>query len=207
MSVQLPLLGRDGPRVDVGALARLARTDLDFGAWIEHAQGFVVGHATLFEALERGVAWEETTQHLYDKEVATPRLTAVIEDPSERWPLLREIADLLGRRYEVDFDRIGLALYRDGEDSVAWHRDRVLRQQRSGIVATVSVGETRPFLMRPHGGGPSIRFQLGWGDLFVMGGTCQRTWEHSVPKIRTARGPRISIMFRHSKKLEAKRIS
>jgi alkylated DNA repair dioxygenase AlkB len=57
------------------------------------------------------------------------------------------------------------------------------------------VGEPRRFLLKPKAGGPSLSFDLGWGDLFVMGGTCQQTWLHAVPK-RTHADPRISIMLR-----------
>ena len=65
------------------------------------------------------------------------------------------------------------------------------------LVATVSVGAPRRFLMRPHGGGRSVSLSLGWGDLLVMGGTCQRTWQHAIPKVKSAL-PRIAIMFRPS---------
>ena len=64
------------------------------------------------------------------------------------------------------------------------------------VVATVSVGAPRPFRLRPRGGGRSHSFDLGRGDLLVMGGSCQHDWEHTVPKVRAA-GPRISITFRH----------
>jgi alkylated DNA repair dioxygenase AlkB len=135
---------------------------------------------------------------LYDREVTTPRLVGGIEDPIRDWPILDAISRLLSVHCGVRFDSIGLALYRNGQDSVAWHRDRNLRTKHSGFVATVSVGEPRPFLMRLRGGGSSIRFQLGLGDLLIMGGTCQRLWEHAVPKTKRVSGPRISIMFRHS---------
>jgi alkylated DNA repair dioxygenase AlkB len=59
------------------------------------------------------------------------------------------------------------------------------------------VGGQRRFLLRPYGGGHSIALNLGWGDLLVMGGTCQRTWQHCLPKVAHAE-PRIAIMFRPS---------
>ncbi len=62
-------------------------------------------------------------------------------------------------------------------------------------MAIVSIGERRPFRLRPKGGGPSIGYDLGRGDLLVMGGTCQRTWDHGVPKVARA-GPRMSLTFR-----------
>jgi alkylated DNA repair dioxygenase AlkB len=198
VSEQLFLFGREAPGLSAAALEALQRRDLAGGAFIEYARHVVRGHAALRQQLERTIAWEQPMQHLYDREVLTPRLVGSVVDVEAQWPLLAEIAGWLSARYQVRFDRITCALYRNGRDSVAWHRDRNLRDAHSGYVATVSVGEPRPFLLRPHGGGPSIRLDLGLGDLLVMGGTCQRTWEHTLPKVRATAGPRISIMFRHS---------
>jgi alkylated DNA repair dioxygenase AlkB len=200
--MQLALLGRDCLAFDA-TFADVKRVDLAPDAWIEYAHSFIRGHALLFERLLADVKWQETTQQLYDREVTTPRLVASIEDLRGEEPFLHEIAAALSARYEVTFDRITFALYRDGRDSVAWHRDRLLRQQKRGIVATVSVGEPRAFMVRPRGGGaPALRYRLGWGDLMVMGGACQVTWEHAVPKVRDVKGPRIAIMFRHSARLD-----
>jgi alkylated DNA repair dioxygenase AlkB len=91
----------------------------------------------------------------------------------------------------------GICLYRDGRDSVAWHGDTIGRHSADDtLVAIVSLGETRRFLLRPKDGGATRKFALGHGDLLVMGGSCQRTWEHSVPKTTRPVGPRISIQFR-----------
>jgi alkylated DNA repair dioxygenase AlkB len=64
------------------------------------------------------------------------------------------------------------------------------------MVAILSVGSARTLALRPRGGGASLRFPLGHGDLVVMGGSCQRTWEHAIPKTAKAVGPRVSIQFR-----------
>ena len=104
-------------------------------------------------------------------------------------------APSLAARYGVRFDILGLNLYRGGADSVAWHGDRVGRRRSHTVVAIVSLGAPRRFLLRPVGGGPSLRLTPASGDLLVLGGTCQRTWQHSVPKCASA-GPRISVMFR-----------
>ena len=76
-----------------------------------------------------------------------------------------------------------------------FHGDRIGRERDDTIVAIVSFGAPRRFLLRPAGGGASRAFDLGWGDLLVMGGTCQRTWEHAVPKMASA-APRLSVQFR-----------
>ena len=107
------------------------------------------------------------------------------------------MAAVLGERYRVPFTQVGANLYRDGTDSVAWHGDRVARELPEAVVALVSLGATRPLRLRPTGGGESVSFPLASGDLLVMGGSCQRTWQHSVPKVRAC-GPRISVQFRHA---------
>ena len=101
-------------------------------------------------------------------------------------------------RYGLAFDSVHCNLYRDGRDSVAWHGDNVRRSMMEPVVVILSLGERRRFLLRPAGGGASRRYALGDGDLLVMGGTCQHTWEHTVPKVRQA-GARISVTFRHSR--------
>jgi alkylated DNA repair dioxygenase AlkB len=90
-----------------------------------------------------------------------------------------------------------MCLYRDGRDSVAWHGDTHGRSAHCDtMVAIVSFGSPRNLLLRPRAGGDSRRFPLGHGDLIVMGGSCQRTWEHAVPKTARAVGPRVSVQFR-----------
>jgi len=111
-------------------------------------------------------------------------------------PSLERMRTLLSGRYGVELDSAGMNLYRDGRDSVAWHRDRIAKEIADPIVVLVSLGEPRRFLVRPHGGGRSRALRLGGGDLLVTGGRFQREWEHSVPKVAKA-GARISIAFRH----------
>lgn len=94
----------------------------------------------------------------------------------------------------------GANLYRDGADSVAWHGDRVARELPEAVVALVSLGGVRPFRLRPkdrRDGTPAVDYRPGPGDLLVLGGSCQRTWQHAVPKVQAAT-PRISVQFRHA---------
>ncbi|MEN0136949.1 MAG: alpha-ketoglutarate-dependent dioxygenase AlkB, partial [Rhodococcus sp. (in: high G+C Gram-positive bacteria)] len=116
-------------------------------------------------------------------------------------PLLVTARDALSRHYlpelHEEFVTSGLCFYRDGSDSVAWHGDDTGRSRTEDtMVAILSLGASRPLLLRPRGGGHSIRYSLGHGDLLVMGGSCQRTWEHCVPKSARPLGPRISVQFR-----------
>jgi alkylated DNA repair dioxygenase AlkB len=181
------------PRIGFDAsFAALVRTELRDGAWVEYQAGWVTGHDALFEQLERSLAWRTETRQMYDHVVATPRLLASVP----RTGLIEELRQALSARYGEDFVRTTAALYRDGNDSVAWHGDTTARDLPQAIVATVSLGQPRRFLLRPTAGGAAIAFQLGGGDLIVMGGTCQRTWRHAIPKVARAPGPRIAVMFR-----------
>ena len=190
--MQLPLLGGGpAPGFDTG-FAGAQRHELDADAWVEFVPGWVHGHLDLFFTLCDGVKWERHRRWMYERVVDVPRLTGARPD---ELPILDEMASAMGRRYRTRFESIACALYRDGNDSVAWHRDQEIRELAEAYVGLVVLGEPRPFALRPFGGGPSITFRPGWGDLLVMGGGCQRTWEHCVPKVRHA-GPRMSVMFR-----------
>jgi alkylated DNA repair dioxygenase AlkB len=133
---------------------------------------------------------------MYDRVVEVPRLVASLPDDGPGHPLVEQIRALLSAHYATAFTRVSMGYYRDGADSVAWHGDTTARDlDEPTLVATVSLGAPRRFLLRPRGGGRSTAFALGRGDLFVMGGLCQRTWQHTVPKVSRAL-PRLAIMFR-----------
>jgi alkylated DNA repair dioxygenase AlkB len=136
---------------------------------------------------------------MYTRRVREPRLTSPWSLDSGKPlepPLLDAMRRSLSARYGVLFDSAGFNLYRDGQDSVAWHSDKIRKEIEDPIIALVSLGEPRKFLLRPKGGGKSRAHHLGRGDLLVTGGTSQRAWEHAVPKVAHA-GPRLSIAFRH----------
>jgi alkylated DNA repair dioxygenase AlkB len=184
-----------------GAFLRLRRAELAGGAWVDYQPGWVHGHDALFEQLERELAWRSETRHMYDRVVATPRLLASVP----RAGVVEQMRVALSTRYGEQFTRTTAALYRDGQDSVAFHGDTTAREMEAALVATVSLGQPRKFVLRPaspfeEGEGTEVRrsvsYQLGCGDLIVMGGSCQRTWRHGIPKVARAPGPRIAIMFR-----------
>jgi alkylated DNA repair dioxygenase AlkB len=191
---QLGFFDREPIQLDA-SLRELSREHIGQGAWLDYAQHAIAGHMQLFEHLVETTQWHEGEERMYDKTLKMPRLYAVLPDDGPGHPVLEEIRAVLEARYGVAFPRLTLALYRNGRDSVAWHGDRVARRMRETFVATVSVGAARKFLLRPYGGGASIARTLGCGDLLVMGGTCQRTWQHSIPKVAHAE-PRIAIMYR-----------
>jgi alkylated DNA repair dioxygenase AlkB len=180
----------------------LRRTILSRGAWVDYRPGWLAGADALFDALHHDVPWHAERREMYDKVVDVPRLLKFYEaGEALPHPVLAAARDQLSRRYAAElgepFVTAGLCLYRDGRDSVAWHGDRIGRaKDLDTMVAILSVGSARSLLLRPRGGGESMGFSLGHGDLVVMGGSCQRTWDHCVPKTARAVGPRISIQFR-----------
>lgn len=184
--------------VDDG-FSNLERVELDDESWLDIARGWVTGSDRLFNELAETENWDQRDRRMYDQIVKEPRLTAGWHAESGRPlepPTLERMRKLLSDRYGVEFDSMGLNLYRDGRDSVAWHRDKIPKSVVDPLVALVSVGEPRKFLVRRYGGGASQSFMFGNGDLLVTGGKFQRAWEHTVPKVKSA-GPRISIAFRH----------
>ena len=181
------------------SFAFLRRIRLDATSWVDHAPGWLSGSDGLFACLLSDTDWGQRSRRMYDHHVLEPRLTSwwSADSGSPLEPaVLERMRSELSDRYGVELDSMGLNLYRDGRDSVAWHGDRIAREIAEPVVAIVSVGEPRKFLLRPKGGGRSTTFLLGRGDLLVTGGATQRAWEHTVPKVSSA-GPRISISFRH----------
>jgi alkylated DNA repair dioxygenase AlkB len=178
------------------------RRPLSEGAWIDLRPEFITAADELFDALVTAVPWHEEQMRMYDSTVRVPRLLARYgQGEAVPHPILDEARSALNAHYGAElgepFVSAGLCLYRDGNDSVAWHGDRIARESpRDTMVAIISLGATRPFAMRPKAGGTGLRLQVGHGDLLVMGGSCQRTWLHAIPKTARALGARISIQFR-----------
>ncbi|SDP67649.1 DNA-N1-methyladenine dioxygenase [Klenkia soli] len=182
--------------------AGVVRHPLAHGAWVDHLPGWVQGSDEVLDVLLGDIGWRADRRQMYDREVEVPRLL--------RWyaggealphPLLGQARADLDAHYRSElgepFVSAGMCLYRDGRDSVAWHGDRIGRGRTADtMVAIVSFGSPRALMLRPVGGGASIRFTLGHGDLVVMGGSCQRTWEHCIPKTTKPVGPRVSVQFR-----------
>jgi alkylated DNA repair dioxygenase AlkB len=182
--------------------AALERTELGDGAWIDVRRQWMAGSAALFERLLTSVPWRSERRRMYDRTVDVPRLLAfydlgaVLPDP-----VLAQAKDALNAHYRdavgAPLATTGVCLYRNGADSVAWHGDTIGRRStRDTLVAIVSLGQERRFLLRSAADHSSLSLTVGHGDLLVLGGTCQRTWQHSVPKTARPVGPRISVQFR-----------
>jgi alkylated DNA repair dioxygenase AlkB len=192
-----------GLQVEVGTFGNeLERTVLTAGAWFDLRRSWVSGADLLLDRLLNTVPWRSERRRMYERAVDVPRLHAFYDEgeslPDESLAVMRVALRTYYRSEPgADLQTAGLCYYRDGRDSVAWHGDRIGRGSFADtVIAIVSLGATRAFLVRPRGGGQSLRLSLGTGDLLVMGGSCQRTWEHAVPKTVRPVGPRVSVQFR-----------
>ena len=186
----------------IGPLDRVQRRELAHGAWVDVLPGWVTGADALFLTLQTSVRWRAERREMYDSMVDVPRLLCAygageeLPDPAllaAREALSAHYADELGEPFVTS----GLCYYRDGRDSVAWHGDRIGRGRDSDtMIAILSLGAHRRLSLRPRDGGEQIGFVVGHGDLLVMGGSCQRTWDHAILKTAKPVGPRISVQFR-----------
>ncbi|MGH9291829.1 MAG: alpha-ketoglutarate-dependent dioxygenase AlkB [Acidimicrobiales bacterium] len=180
------------------------RIRLGAGAWVDVVPLWAKGTSDLYSRLVGTVPWRSERRRMYDRVVDVPRLVSFYGEGSPLPdPVLDEMRTSLGCHYAEElgepFATVGLCYYRDGRDSVAWHGDTIGRgATEDTVVAICSLGAPRRFLLRPRGGGSSVGYELGAGDLLVMGGSCQRTFEHSVPKTARPSAGRVSLQFRAS---------
>ncbi len=198
------LLDQLAPAPVIGPLTgHVRRTMLSHGAWVDLLPGWVNGSDDSFERLVATVPWQAERRQMYERVVDVPRLLSFYgEGAALPDPLLADAREALNDHYRAelgeDLVSAGLCYYRDGRDSVAWHGDTIGRSRTEDtMVAIVSFGSPRKLLLRPRRGqAETLGFALGHGDLLVMGGSCQRTWEHAIPKTARPVGPRISVQFR-----------
>lgn len=185
--------------------APFERLHLDDSSWVDVARGWITDSRALYEAATVGFEWRAGRVFRYDRWVEEPRLGAywtLGDEPLD--PVLTEAHRSLQHRYRVRFDGFALAWYRNGSDSVAFHRDREMRWLDDTVIAVLTLGARRPFLLRPrdgrydHSEGHGVTHDLSpeGGDLIVMGGACQSRWEHSVPKADPRTAGRISLQWR-----------
>jgi alkylated DNA repair dioxygenase AlkB len=194
---QTSLLGAAEPAVDA-SFGAAYRVELDAESWIDVVPGWLAGADEVFAALAEHAPWSQRQRIMWGNKVPEPRLTSGWAEAKIKQiaPVLVEARAALTKRYGIAFNSGWLNLYRDGRDSVAWHRDKIPKSNPYPYVGILSLGSQRRFLVRPYGGGPSQRFDPAPGDLLVTGGLMQRQWEHTIPKVADA-GPRISVTFRH----------
>ncbi len=199
---QPSLFGALDAATSLGSLTGLRRMQLDDTAWLDILPGWLSGSESLFENLVVSVPWREEQRMMYQRVVQVPRLEHHYDAGAALpHPVIEQARRDLSAHYHSelgeDFSSVGLCLYRDGNDSVAWHGDRIGRgSTEDTMVAILAVGAARTLAFRPRAGGSGPRLSLGHGDLAVMGGSCQRTWDHAIPKSASTQGPRISLQFR-----------
>jgi alkylated DNA repair dioxygenase AlkB len=192
--------------VDQGRLGRLDgsvhRVIVGDAAWVDVRPAWLGGIDGLFERLLNTVPWQAELRRLHEPIVDVRRLLRFYgKGRPLPDPVLAEARDVLNAYYEADLGEplctAELCLYRDGRDYIPWPGDLTGQDGREdAMVAIVSLGTPRTWLLRPRHGDPAIGHDLGHGDLFVIGGACQRTWEHAIPMTGRATGPHISVQFR-----------
>lgn len=192
--MQMTLFRQPQPRIDA-AFSRARRSDLGRGAWLEWVPGWLTSDDVVFRQLRDQVAWRSLRREMYGREVDVPRQVARLPEDGPVPEVLLHASLALNRRYGRPVSSLAANRYRHGGDSVAWHADRLGDAVADSVVAVLSLQGPRRFLLRPIGGRTTHRFDMGHGDLLVMGGSCQATWEHAVPKAKDAT-ERISVMFR-----------
>jgi alkylated DNA repair dioxygenase AlkB len=183
------------------------RIQLDATSWVDVERGWLSpDEATeLFATLLHGVEWRTSRLFRYDHWVEERRLGSSWR-PGSPLPDARlgDVTRELQSRYRARFDGFSLLHYRDGRDGQAFHRDTDLRWLDDTVIAVLSLGARRPWLLRPHaskfdhspGRGATHDLEPGPGDLIVMGGRAQADWQHSVPYLHELVGPRISLQWR-----------
>lgn len=164
----------------------------------------------LKEQLLHTTAWEQRTQKMYDKMVLTPRLTAWYGDAksydsadtnttkrNEWTPELYALKERIEKEFGYQFNGVLLNLYRDHNDSVAWHRDKESRYGKRPVIASISLGQTRNFDFRKKDHHQSkYSLPLPHGSLLIMKGDLQENWEHRIAKSALPMKPRINLTFR-----------
>lgn len=205
--------GADGSVGAAGAAAAPAlrdlvveRIQLDDRSWVDVCRGWVQNPDEVERALVETTPWNQGRIFRYDRWVDEPRLGAAWRPGRPvAHPLLVDAHRALRHHYGVPFEGFAMALYRDGRDSVAFHRDREMRWLEDTLIGVLTFGATRSWLLRPRANrydheapnrGALVDLAPASGDLLVMGGRAQVDWEHAVPKVPELRRPRVSLQWR-----------
>lgn len=162
-----------------------------------------------YESLLKNTPWREYQMPMYDKVVTAPRMVAwygASEESDESallWtPELLVLKDKVEKETGLQFNAVLLNLYRNGNDSVAWHSDREHQIGSNPNIASLTFGQTRPFRFR-HKTNKEIgqlEIPLHHGTLLLMSGTTNTFWEHHIPKSAKEMLPRINLTFRQVRK-------
>jgi alkylated DNA repair dioxygenase AlkB len=179
------------------------RIHLDEGSWVEVARGWLRGADALYTHLHDTVAWQQGKVWRYEKYIEEPRLGAGFTIANSPHPVIGDAQTAIQQRFRARFDSFGLQYYRDNRDSVKLHRDREMRWLDDTVVAILTTGAQRPFLVQrrdTHDASTARDLSPASGDLMVFGGRFQADWLHGVPKVRHAVRGRISVQWRYTTK-------
>ena len=189
----------------------VTRTDLEGGAWLEYLSAWIEAPEAdrVLAALRDELVWEHREIVLFGRRVLQPRLIAWVGDLGYRYsgqtlepraptPTTAALMARVVEHTRVPFNHVLINRYRDGSDSIGLHADDEPELGLDPIVATLSLGATRRFVLKPRRArlGPSRALDVEHGSLLVMGGTCQRHYVHGVPRQAGVAGERISLTFR-----------
>ncbi|MBX3710704.1 MAG: alpha-ketoglutarate-dependent dioxygenase AlkB [Lysobacter sp.] len=163
----------------------------------------------LFARLREEIAWECHRIRMFGREVDSPRLSCWIGDPDavyvysrtrfvpRPWPAgLHPLRERLSDELGVAFNSVLANLYRDGRDRMGWHSDDEPELGPRPLIASVSLGATRRFSLKPRDGGASRALDLPHGSLLVMADDTQSAWRHALAGTARPVGPRINLTFR-----------
>jgi alkylated DNA repair dioxygenase AlkB len=185
------------------AAATLERHWLDETSWVDIGRdwlaGFEVDQREVFEAVRDGVQWQQPRVWRYDHHWEQPRVAASCRPgPNAPHPVITAAHKALRSHYRVEFmTTITMVHYRDGHDRMAAHRDGDLRFCDDTVIAVLTLGARRPWVLAPRrGAGLPFDVSPAGGDLLVMGGRAQQDWIHGVPPVNTLREGRISVQWR-----------
>ena len=141
------------------------RAALDARSWVEVFPSWLAGANELFQRLAEAVPWQAHHRWLFRQRFLEPRLTAEYRQLADApHPALAVAGEALSAHYGVRYDNLWLNLYRSGEDSTSWHRDRFSCRRAECIVPVLTLGATRRFLSRAPAApaSPSIRRPATW---------------------------------------------
>jgi alkylated DNA repair dioxygenase AlkB len=127
----------------------------------------------------------------------TYRYSGVAHQAIEWTPPLTEIRRRTEEAVGAQFNSVLLNFYRDGSDSIGYHADNEPELGVNPVIASISLGAIRQFVMKHSKSGEKLKFDLAHGSLLVMSGTCQHHWVHGVPKTTALVGARINLTFRN----------
>jgi alkylated DNA repair dioxygenase AlkB len=166
--------------------------------------------ATLRDPVQAGIDWEVHRLKLFGREVEAPRLSRWIGDPGASyrysgvrfepasWPrALTVVRKAVNAAAGEEFNSVLANLYRDGNDTMGWHSDDEPELGMQPIIASLSLGAERRFVLKSKtAGGEKLELLLPHGSLLVMRGDTQKNYRHSLPRTKKATGERMNLTFR-----------